>query len=277
MRQKLGQHFLKNKEVLENIADSLELKKGDVVIEIGPGHGELTQYLLNAGVTIIAIEKDESMVEYLCNKFEARSTKLETSTKSKIQNNELNLINGDALKILPVLNTVYDIRHTKYKIVGNIPYYITGHLLRIISELKNKPKLTVLLIQKEVAQRICAKSPQMNLLSASVQFWAEPKIIQNVTRGNFNPPPDVDSAIVLLKTKSLINTDKNNTRIDTDIYYGFIRKIFKQPRKTVLNNLISGGYKKDEVLGWFKNNKIKENCRPQDFDVNMLIKMALEL
>ena len=174
---KLGQHFLKNKTKLRKIVEALELKDGDVVIEIGPGHGELTDELRSANhkLKIIAIEKDEELAESLKEKFK--------------NNKNIKIIEGDALKLLPQLTddqrlTIYDKRLTtdNYKIAGNIPYYITGYLFRILGELENKPSLIVLLIQKEVAERVCARPPKMSLLAASVQFWAEPKIISNVSK-----------------------------------------------------------------------------------------------
>src|SRR3989344_7110696 len=199
MPRYLGQHFLKNKAKLKKIIDALELKDGDIVVEVGPGHGELTQEIqkskipeteqvrYGAGknqsanwrtkIKIIAIEKDINLVKFLKEKF------------SKDKNIEI--IEGDALK--EIKNQISKIKITNQnskiiknlKIVGNIPYYITGYLLRILGELENKPSLIVLTIQKEVAQRVCAKPPKMNLLAASIQFWAEPKIIGSVSKKDF--------------------------------------------------------------------------------------------
>lgn len=191
--QRLGQHFLKNKTALEKIAGALELKEGDVVVEIGPGHGELTELLFASAkkITVVAIEKDRNFIASLQEKFTAGSA-----------HGTFGVIEGDALKILPqtVEGLARDGAVGSYKIVGNIPYYITGKLLRVMSDLKEKPERTVLLVQREVAERICAKPPEMNRLAASVQFWAEPKIIGLVSKENFSPPPKVDSAIILLKT-----------------------------------------------------------------------------
>ncbi len=244
----LGQYFLKNKEKLRKIVEALELKDGDVVIEIGPGHGELTKELRmqNSECRIIAIEKDKKLAEDFKEKFKG--------------DKNIEIIEGDALKVLPRLIQNSEFRIKNYKIVGNIPYYITGYLFRILGGLEyseekqasytssraklttghsgaGKPELIVLLIQKEVAERVCAKSPQINLLAASVQIWAEPKIIGYVSRNDFKPAPKVDSAIIKLTpvTFQLLSRLKCNN----EKYYKFIKILFKQPRKTIVNNLMS--------------------------------------
>ena len=219
MGQRLGQHFLVNKNKIQKIVEALELKKSDVVVEIGPGHGELTEELLNANskMQIIAIEKDKILVKDLKEKFK--------------DNNDIEIIEGDALKSLPPITE--KLKNVKtYKLIGNIPYYITGRLLRTLSELKNKPFLIILTIQKEVAQRICVKPPRMNLLAAITQYWAEPKIIGYISKNDFRPAPKVDGAIIQLTTNNPQPTTKN-----ADNYYKFVKVLFKQPRKTIINNL----------------------------------------
>ncbi len=175
MKKYLGQHFLKNRKILEEIARSAGLFKKDIVLEIGPGHGELTEFLAQAAGKIIAVEKDRELIPFLEEKF-------------KNQKN-VKIISGDILKIR-------NLRVKNYKIVANIPYYITSHFLRTFLEAKNKPKLMVLMVQYEVAKRICAKPPKMNLLALSVQAYARAKFIRKVSRGNFSPPPEVDSAVI---------------------------------------------------------------------------------
>ena len=161
--QKLGQHFLKNKSVLRSIAESLELAPNDIVIEIGPGHGELTEFLMASHAEkIIAIEKDADLYDSLIKKF---------------QDARMIALRDDALTALPTVIQNSKPKILNYKIVGNIPYYITGHLLRTIGDLEIKPTRSVFTIQKEVAERVCAIPPHMNRLAASVQFWA--------TRGSF--------------------------------------------------------------------------------------------
>jgi 16S rRNA (adenine1518-N6/adenine1519-N6)-dimethyltransferase len=269
MPQKLGQHFLKNKSVLERIVQSLEIKEGDVVVEIGPGHGELTEELKtssfakatadrqNSKLKIIAIELDKDLARFLKDKF--------------LGDKYIEIIEGNALKILPTLDTSYKLRATSYKLIGNIPYYITGHLLRIIGELKNKPTKTILLIQKEVAQRICAKPPHSSLLSLSVQFWAEPRILEFVSKKHFLPPPEVESAVIelnLKKSAPLTNQEK---------YYSFVKAAFKQPRKLLVNNLVAGGLDKNVVVSRLAETGIDLQARPALLDVESASRLAQNL
>src|SRR3990167_7847184 len=162
----LGQHFLKNKKILEEIARLAELSKKDIVLEIGPGHGELTEFLAQAAGKVIAVEKDRELIPFLEEKF-------------KNQKN-VKIISGDILKIR-------NLRVKNYKIVANIPYYIASRFLRTFLEANpptgGKPKFMVLMVQYEVAKRICAKPPEMNLLALSVQAYGQPKFIRKVSRG----------------------------------------------------------------------------------------------
>lgn len=248
MPSRLGQNFLINKKVLKDIANALELKEGEVVVEIGPGHGELTIYLLESGARVVAIEKDRELANQL---------------KEKYKN--LEVIEGDALKVLPILNL------ENYKLAGNIPYYITGKLLRLIGDLENKPKLIVLTIQKEVAERIAAKPPRMNLLAASVQFWAEVKIVELVGKKEFRPIPEVDSAIIKLTPKSPERIRKKEQ------YYNFIKILFKQPRKTILNNL-KEKYDPEKIKKILGENNIDPQARPQNLNIENISRiMELEV
>ncbi len=251
---KLGQHFLINKEKTKKIIEALDLKDGDFLIEIGPGHGELTNELKikSAGwrtkLRIIAVEKDEKLATYIQKKF--------------VQDKNIQIIQEDILKILPdLIIKLPDYPAANYKITGNIPYYITGYLLRIIGELKNKPRLTILMIQKEVAERICANPPGMNLLAASVQFWAEPEIIEYVSRKDFKPQPKVDSAII-----KLITLRTANHKLQTN-YYKTIKILFKHPRKTILNNLRPVSEKLNSI-------GIDLKKRPQDLSVDDIKKIS---
>src|SRR3989344_1449389 len=175
-RQNLGQHFLHNKKALQKIADALSLRSGNIVIEVGPGHGELTELLLRAdGVHVVAIEKDPALVSLLQEKFKDTAA--------------FEAQEGDVRFDLASIASRFD----SYKLAGNIPYYLTGFLFRVINELETKPELIVFTLQKEVAERIYSEPPEMNLLAASIQVWAEPKILGILQRGDFSPPPEVDS------------------------------------------------------------------------------------
>lgn len=272
--KKLGQHFLKNKSVLDTIVAALDLGEGDRVIEIGPGHGELTAPLLRASKNldcfIICIEKDHALIAPL-----AELARQERDGRLEIKE-------GDALKLLPEIASAAGTRgDTTYKIVGNIPYYITGKLLRTISELKNKPERTVMLIQKEVAERICAVAPEMNRLAASVQFWADAEIIARVPRKDFAPAPEVDSAVILLTTKiahiSTATPAMAVQNIDPEEYYRAVRGIFAQPRKNLINNIsamLGKELSKIEIGEFLKKIAIDPESRPQNLTIEQIIAIA---
>ena len=282
MGKRLGQHFLINKDKLREIVEALDLKDGDTIIEIGPGHGELTKQLTtnNLQLKIIAIEKDKELYEKLVNS----NWKLDKNIK---------FICGDILKILPELITNYQLPITNYKIVGNIPYYITGYLLRILGELENKPSLIVLTIQKEVAERVCAKVGKTNLLAASVQFWAKPEIIGYISRKDFKPAPEVDSAIIKLKIRTVLPyreappdgysgscSGNFSEKIYSENYYRFIKILFKQPRKTIVNNLefrIKNlefrAENKEKLKEKLAEIGVEQNARPQDLSIEQIKKL----
>jgi len=248
----LGQHFLINKSVIKRVVNALELQSGDTVVEIGPGHGELTAGLLNQPIRqLIAIEKDPELAENL------------KTLKG------IDIIKGDVLKELPKLSK----KIGSYKLIGNIPYYLTGFLLRIISELENKPSLTVFTIQKEVAERLTAQPPKMNLLAASVQYWAKPKLLFIIPAKDFEPEPKVDAAVIKLIPKKPFDSAQGIVAepVEALQYYKFIKILFKQPRKTVLNNLADGLKITKEEL---KNRGINEKIRPQNLDIETIEKLA---
>jgi len=301
MRQKLGQHFLKNKVILEKEVAALDLKDGETVIEIGPGRGVLTNELKNRSekIKIIGIEKDPELV-------------------SRLQvlgfRGNVEIVCGDVLKVLPTITS--NLQPLTYKLIGNIPYYLTGYLLRIIGELQNKPERCVFIIQKEVAERLVAKPPQMNpvrgrgtlralatsngmnKLAASVQFWADPEILSLVSRKDFSPPPEVESSLIRLKVLG------DRLEVKKERYYKAVRVLFQQPRKTVLNNLVADSdadlkktrisartktqrdsiksgdtvdirsTSKEKVAEKLKGIGIQPDLRPQDLGVEEIVKIS---
>ena len=270
--QKLGQHFLKNAAILQKVVDALALADGDRVIEIGPGHGELTTPLALAARSkhceIFCIEKDHALISGL-EAFAGQENIVaaEHAGGGDAHADRINIVEGDALKLLP--EVVKGASH--YKIAGNIPYYITGKLLRVISELEYKPERVALLIQKEVAERICAVAPDMNRLAASVQFWADAEIIAHVSKMDFSPPPEVDSAVIILRTKTPALS------VDSALYYRAVRGIFAQPRKTLLNNVsvaAGDGIAKGDIAARFEKIGIDPAARPQDLSIEQIIAIA---
>ena len=254
MNKRLGQHFLINESAIKKIVAALDLEPTDIIIEIGPGKGALTDELASqltgkSGYKkLILIEKDRDLAAGLYKKY--------------FQNKQIEIINDDALKALLKLTG----KKNNYKIIGNIPYYITGKLLRILSELEKKPELTVLMVQKEVAERIFSSPPQMNLLAAAVQFWAEPKILLTLKPEDFDPPPKINSAVIKLTT-----INKRQLTSDNDKYYKLLHIIFKQPRKTLMNNLKSGlDLSKNDIERALSSLKIDKNSRPQNLSLKQI-------
>ncbi len=248
----LGQNFLIDKKVLKRIIESADIKPNDIILEVGPGAGTLTQELARKAKKVIAVEKDRTMIEIL---------------KETLKDfNNVEVVQGDILKLNLEHYTL-----NPYKIIANIPYYLTSPLIRKFLEEKNQPQEMILMLQKEVAQRICAKPPQMSLLAVSVQFYAEPKIISYVSKNCFWPPPKVDSAII--KIKPQINTEKK--QIDADLFFKIVKAGFSQPRKQLAGNLSKIlKIDKEKTTAWLLKNNIKPNQRAETLNVEDWIRLA---
>jgi 16S rRNA (adenine1518-N6/adenine1519-N6)-dimethyltransferase len=248
----LGQNFLIDKNVLRKIIDAAEIKQTDVILEVGPGIGTLTQKLAEKASLVIAVEKDKTMVEIL------------KETLKDFKN--IYIIEADILKYKPLPEN--------YKVVANIPYYLTSPLIRKFLEEKNQPQEIILMVQKEVAQRICSKPPKMSLLAVSVQFYAKAKIISTVSKNSFFPAPKIDSAIIKIVPQE--NTDK----IDPDLFFKVVKAGFSHPRKQLVNNLTtlksSNGVKLDKVKisNWLLKNKLSPSQRSETLDISDWIKLA---
>ena len=213
----LGQHLLTNTKVAERVAVEAGIKKGTRVLEIGPGRGVLTAEILKLGGTVTAIEKDPQMVAALNERF-----------AQEIKEKKLAVCTGDARTITP--DDIFP--RGDYVIAANIPYYITGELLRTCLTAKNQPDTISFLVQKEVAERI-ARSKKESILSLSVKAYGTPKYVTTVKAGNFNPPPRVDSAILAITDISR----KNFVRADEKKFFTLVKTGFGQKRKTLAGNL----------------------------------------
>lgn len=215
----LGQHFLTNKKIVSDIISAGEISKKDIILEVGPGKGVLTEALAEKAKKVIAVEKDKELVQFLKEKF-------------KNQKN-IEIIYGDILKV-DIKN--YGLRTMDYKLIANIPYYITSRFLRIfLSETKFRPSLMVLMVQKEVAERIVAKNNKESLLSLSVKAYGKPEIIKIVRKGNFSPPPKVDSAII--KISDISDKWFNKNKIKEEKFFEILRKTFQQKRKMLRHSM----------------------------------------
>ncbi|KKU15609.1 ribosomal RNA small subunit methyltransferase A [Candidatus Jorgensenbacteria bacterium RIFCSPLOWO2_02_FULL_45_12] len=249
MGQRLGQHFLNNADVLRFISANAGIEDGCEIIEIGPGHGELTEFIVRDArgkrATIIAIEKDKALAEKL---------------KKRFTKNRFSVLNEDAISFLENHLNGKPRGGGKIIVVGNIPYYITGLLLRVLGTAKTIPDRVLLVIQKEVAQRICGVPPKMNILAACVGAWACPTILRIIPKCEFSPKPKVDSAVVLL--------DKIRMAVP-EAYYKFVRVIFAHPRKTILNNL-SLVAPKNILIDILQSAGIPENSRPQNISIKSI-------
>jgi 16S rRNA (adenine1518-N6/adenine1519-N6)-dimethyltransferase len=247
----LGQNFLADKFALKKLILAAEFEPTDVVLEIGPGIGNLTKELAKKAGKVIAVEKDKRMVGIL------------KETLKGFDNIEV--IQEDILKLNPTPYTL-----SPYKVVANLPFYLTAPVIRKFLESKLQPELMVFIVQKEVAQRIAAKPPKMNLLAVSAQFYAKPKIITYVSKKSFWPRPKVDSAII-----EISNIKNQKSKIDTSLFFRVARSGFSQPRKQLVNNLSKKlQLDKDKARGWLLKNKIRPEQRAQNLTVEDWINLA---
>ncbi len=221
---KLGQNFLTSPNIAKAIVESANIESSDVILEVGPGKGILTEELIKYAKKVIAVEKDIELVEFLKEKFEGTEN--------------LEIIQGDILDF-----TSYQLPVTDYKIVANLPYYLTSHFLRQFLSVENQPKLMVLMIQKEVGERILAKDKKESILSISVKAYGNPKIIKNVSARHFLPKPKVDSVVIKIDniSRNFFVGSSASHRIDEKEFFKMVKLGFSQKRKMLKNNLkISG-------------------------------------
>ncbi len=236
MKQKksLGQHFLHSPKIIGDIIRAGSVTKKDTVLEIGPGEGTLTSALLKTGAKVVAVEKDDRLIPVLQEKF-----------KKEINSKQLTLLHADILD-LDMSRRHLDIK--KYKVVANIPYYITGQIIRTFLESKNQPQSMTLLVQKEVAERIVARPARPNghsggnkkesLLSLSVKVYGTPKYIRTVGRGAFSPPPSVDSAVLCIENISKSNFSTIGVeKLSEEKFFEVLHAGFAHKRKQLLSNL----------------------------------------
>jgi 16S rRNA (adenine1518-N6/adenine1519-N6)-dimethyltransferase len=253
----MGQNFLTNKVFLEKIALALDIKNGDRIIEVGPGTGNLTDFLIKSSAKeVLAIEKDKGLAIGLIDKYR--------------DIDKLTILPQDILFWLKQPQNIKKLPN--YKVVGNIPYYLTGQLIHLLLNIGNQPQLTVLTIQKEVAQRITAKPPEMTALSAIVQTLSEPKIVFSISKGNFYPIPRVDSAVLSIKPKLIKDFEKTADTIKT------IKAGFLHPRQLLLNNLTKGlDIEKSKILKIFEDLNFDNKLRAQNLSISDWEKLSERL
>lgn len=227
-KKSLGQNWLKSESAIKEIVKAAEIKGGDLVLEIGPGRGALTKSLLAEGALVLAVEKDDRLISELEEKF-----------IEEIKNKRLILVHEDILHLdfSKIFKTHLLANLSTYKLVANIPYYITGQVIRkFLSEEQTQPSLMVLMLQKEVAKRIVASDKKESLLSISVKVYGEPKYIKTVPAGAFEPKPKIDSAILLVK-----NISRNYfASVSEAKFFEILKGGFAQKRKLLKGNLGKG-------------------------------------
>ncbi len=247
-KKSLGQNFLTNDDVIERIVDSSEIENS-VVIEIGPGEGILTEALSSTAGKVIAVELDDRLIPQLEERFGDYDNVV--------------IVHGDILHMnVEELISQY-VTDGKYKVVANIPYYITAPIIRLFLELSQSPQEIVLMVQKEVAERLSAEPGQMSLLAVSAQYYADVKYLFTVGKEDFNPVPKVDSAIIQLKIKKEVSKNE-----DTKDFFRVVKIGFSAKRKTLSNNLANGSHlDKKDIESVLLSLELKNNVRAQELSI----------
>jgi len=242
-KKSLGQNFLVDEQHLDRVVAAADLTADDTVLEIGPGLGALTRRLAAKAGRVIAVELDDRLITILRAQFATQS--------------HVSIVHGDMLKLNPVdllaeavlVNRAQGapakiVNPSTYKVVANLPYYITSAVIRHLLEASVPPSLAVLMVQKEVAERICAAPGDMSILAVSVQFYAQPQIVHQVPATAFYPRPKVDSAVLRME----VFPQPVVTAVAPEIFFRVVRAGFSQKRKQLLNTISAGLHlSKDEA------------------------------
>jgi 16S rRNA (adenine1518-N6/adenine1519-N6)-dimethyltransferase len=243
-KKSLGQHWLNDELSLEAMCLAADVQSTDTILEIGPGLGTLTKLLVAKARQVVAVEFD-----YL----------LANSLASRVPGDNLTVVQSD------ILGFDFATLPTDFKIVANIPYYLTSNLVRVISETPNRPAKVALLVQKEVAQRLAAKPGKMSLLGVSAQFYWDVQLHDEVPAELFTPPPKIDSQIVSFDRRPA----PLFPNIDEKQFFHIVRAGFSQKRKTLLNSLGAGlACGKDDTRALLENAKISPTARAQTLSLN---------
>jgi len=248
-KKSLGQNFLTNNDVVERIVDSSEIENS-VVIEIGPGEGVLTEALAGTAKKVIAVELDDRLISQLQEHFSDYDNVV--------------IVHGDILHMnVEELISQYA-PDGKYKVVANIPYYITAPIIRLFLELSTGPSEIILMVQKEVAQRLTAGPGQMSLLAVSAQYYADVEYLFSVPKEDFEPVPKVDSAIIKLKVKS-----QKSKVSGAEDFFRIVKVGFSAKRKTLANNLANGLQKdKKEIEEILIKQGFSKSIRAQELSID---------
>jgi 16S rRNA (adenine1518-N6/adenine1519-N6)-dimethyltransferase len=243
-KKSLGQHWLRDRDALAHIADCAELTDDDTVLEIGPGLGTLTSELLRRSERVVAVEFDEDLARKLPAQFPGKNLEV---VQSDILAFDLSQLPAD------------------YKVVANVPYYITSKIVQLLMTATNKPSIAVLLVQKEVAQRLAATPGDMSILAVSAQLFADVTLGDVVPAALFTPPPKVDSQVVILKTRS----SPFLTDVTEKDFFRTVKAGFSAKRK-MLRSSLSGGLSvsKEQAEGYLGAANIKPNARAESLSLD---------
>lgn len=275
-KRSLGQNFLQDEKILKKIADFARIEKKDTVVEVGPGEGSLTEFLLEKAKKVVAIEKDERLAELLREKF-----------RKHILDNRLEIVVGDILN--------YELRIKNYALVGNIPYYITGALFKKFLESKNQPESITFVVQKEVAERIMAHDKKArpshkatagkeSILSISVKAYGKPEYGGTIKAGSFIPAPKVDSAIIAVRN---ISKERFAPMLTVGVpavnkisqlekrFFEILKKGFAHKRKLLMRNLETEDIEKLKKI--FEKCNIEKKARAEDLSVDDWFCLVREL
>jgi 16S rRNA (adenine1518-N6/adenine1519-N6)-dimethyltransferase len=251
---RLGQHFLTGTWAAKKLVESAGITANDIVLEIGPGKGALTRELLKTGARVVAIEKDSALVECL---------------REDLSEERLTVVDADIRDSSP---ESLGLKPGKYILAANIPYYITGEIIRQFLSADSQPKTMALLVQKEVAERILARNGKESILSISVKAYGDPSIAAKVSRGNFSPPPSVDSAILVVRNISKRLFEK----IDEEGFFKLVRTGFSSKRKLLAGNLAKECGRED-AAGALIAAGVPEKARAEDISLEDWERIAKSL
>jgi 16S rRNA (adenine1518-N6/adenine1519-N6)-dimethyltransferase len=256
-KKSLGQNFLNSDYVPKQMCDAAKLQAGERVLEIGPGSGALTREILNRGATVLALEADERAI-----------AELQTTFATEINEGQLEVRHYDARNIT---TSELGLQDGTFKVIANIPYYLSGLLFRKLLATNVQPNTLVFLIQKEVAERI-ARDPKESLLSLSVKAFGEPHYITTVKRTHFTPPPKVDSAIVAVN-----NISRHNfAQLAETYFFDLLHLGFGQKRKQLLGNL-SAQFERTALEKAFRHCDLPLTVRAEDISLNEWLALATTL
>ena len=256
-KKSLGQNFLNSDYVPKKMCDAGEVVASDFILEIGPGTGALTKELLKRGAKVLALEADIRAIEELQKTF-----------SREIAAGQLEVRHFDAREVSA---EELGLKSGEFKVIANIPYYISGLLFRKILDVDVQPKTLVFLIQKEVAERI-ARDSKESLLSLSIKVFGDPSYISTIKKSHFTPPPKIDSAIIAVKD---IGQEKINPS-SRDLFFKLIHFGFAQKRKQLLGNL-TAEYSRDTLEEMFEQLKIPKDIRAEDVPLEKWLELTSKI